>query len=102
MARSKPEPNFGSVAGSRLTVIRRLGHFCAGVDDRGPDPVAGLVERGVGQAGEHHGGQPGGQVGLHLDQVTGHADQADAERLRVRHMKTFPRYGGRRRGFAGL
>ena len=85
IARSKPLPCLGRVAGSRLTVIRRLGQRLAGVDHRGPDPVAGLVQRGVRQAGEHHGGQPGGQVGLHLDEVAGHADQADAEHPGVAH-----------------
>ena len=46
-------------AGSRLTVMRRLRPALAGVDDRGADPVAGLVERGVGQPGEDQAGQPG-------------------------------------------
>ena len=80
-----------------------VGPLLAGVDDRGTHPVAGLVERRVGQAGKHDGGQPDGQVGLDLDEMTGHADEADGERLRVRHMKTFPRYGRSASGrFAGL
>ena len=62
-----------------------VGPGLAGVDHRGPDPVAGLVQRGVRQAGEHHGGQAGGEVGLDLDQVAGHPDQADAEDAGVAH-----------------
>jgi len=51
----------------------------------GPDPVTGLVERGVRQAGEHDRRQAAGEIGLDLDQVTGDTDQADAEHTGVTH-----------------
>ena len=48
IARSKPEPDFGSVAGERFTVMRRLGHAS-------PDDVTAARTRSRDSANEASG-----------------------------------------------
>ena len=86
----------GQVGREQVDGDAAVGPALAGVDHGGADPVAGLVQRGVGQTGEDHPGQPAGEVGLHLDQVTGGADQPHREDPRVPHLRT-PLAGARRR-----
>ena len=54
MARSKPLPRFGRLAGDRPTVIRRCGHCWPLLTIAERIRVAGLAERGVGQAYQDH------------------------------------------------
>ena len=73
-------PRLGRLAGNRLTVIRASGQVVAAVDHGRADPVAGLAQRGVGQADEVEAGHAVAHVGLDLDEVAGHADQRDTAR----------------------
>ena len=60
----------GQVDGYALRRPRELaGH------DGGPNPVAGLPARGVGQSDDGEGGQPGGHMDLHRYGVAPHADE---------------------------
>ena len=77
IARSNPDPCFGSAAGDRLTVRRRDGSGQPGVDRGGAHTVARLAEGGIGQADDDEGGQLRRQVGLDLDDRAGEPEQGD-------------------------
>ena len=65
--------------------MRFDGHSCAAVDDRGPHPVAGLGQGGVGQAGHRQPRQALGEVGLHLHEGSVEPDQRDGPGAGERH-----------------
>ena len=65
--------------------------FLAAVDDRGPDPVPRLPQRGVGQADQDHPDQAVRDVRLDLDHVAGHAHQGHRVGAGQRHGYPTPR-----------
>ncbi len=85
MPRSNPDPAFGSAAGDRFTVIRRVGHGSPLEVDRRTHPVAGLAQRRVGQPDQGEPGQLRGQVRLDLDEVPAEPDERHPERPAQAH-----------------
>ena len=73
MARSNPEPCFGSAAGERFTVRLARGQRAPGVHRRRAHAIASLAESGIGQSDDHERGQLRRDVGLDLDDRTGEA-----------------------------
>ena len=58
------------------------------IGDRGPDPVPGLLQCGVGEADQVHTGQAGVDIGLDLDDVAVESADRDRERPSQRHQPT--------------
>ena len=63
----EPGARLGNVAGRQVHGDALHRPFQLAGDDRGPDPVASLPARGVGQADDAEAGQPVGYVDLHRD-----------------------------------
>jgi hypothetical protein len=75
----------GKVSREQVDGDAPLRPLLVGVDDRGADPVAGLVERGVGQAGERQRGQARRDIGLDRDAVALESDQTEGAHPGVSH-----------------
>src|SRR5256886_9285503 len=65
--------------------------FLAAVDDRGPDSVARLPQRGIGQADQDRPDQAVRNVRLDLDHMAGHAYQGHRVGAGQRHGYPTPR-----------
>ena len=75
-ARSKDDPNFGSDAGSRLTVMRRFGHVSPELTSAARTRSRASCSAVSGSPTRLRPGSPDGQVGLDLDEVTFEAERA--------------------------
>ena len=71
-----PGAGGGKIAGNAAD-----GKFEAGILDRGPDPLPGLLDRGVGQTDNIKGGQAVGNIALHLNLIS--VDAAQAEGMHI-------------------
>src|SRR5258708_23042806 len=67
-----------------------VGPGLPGIEDRGTDPVAGLVESRVGQPDQVHAGHPAGNGRLHIDEMAVHTDQGHGPGLRQCHGQHTP------------